>query len=194
MKTLPLHATLQHWLALTWLTLGQPNRALRCWNRLIEQHGLQQEWVCSRAHLLAQLDQSEAATRDYEWLCSLPTAKASDWFNRGFLLQQSGQIDAAAPCFESAIQLDDQLDRAWYGLGLCLIRQGKLDAAIDALKRNTQLQPMSPHGWVELARVHEQRQEPEQVLKIIEHLRGFEPSIAAELMRESGIRPTTGRA
>jgi hypothetical protein len=53
---------------------------------------------------------------------------------------------------------------------------------------------MSPHGWVQLARVHEQRQEPEQVLKIIQHLQGFEPKVAAELMRESGIRLSSGRA
>lgn len=92
------------------------------------------------------------------------------------------------------MKLDPQLDRAWYGLGLCRVRLGQLEQAIDALTRNTQLQPMSPHGWVQLARIHEQRQEPEKVQKIILHLQGFEPKVAAELMRETGISLKTGRA
>ena len=185
--------TLERWRALAWSVLGHPLRALECWDRLIETWGPQPDWMASRAHLRAQLGQHDSALQDCQWLCSQPQAKASDWFNHGFLLEQAGRTDEAAHCFEQAIARDGQLDRAWYGLGLCRIRQGRLDEAIEALRRNTQLQPMSPHGWVELARVHEQRQEPEQVLKIIEHLRGFEPKVAAELMRESGIRPTAGR-
>ena len=194
MMTIPLMSTLTHWQAIVWVTLGQPARAIGLWTRLIDLHGPRPEWISSRAHLLAQSGQTEAAAGDYEWLCSQPEAKAADWFNRGFLLEQAGHTDAAAECFQKAIALDAQLDRAWYGLGLCLVRQGKLDEAIDALTRNTQLQPMSPHGWVQLARVHEQRQEPEQVLKIIRHLQGFEPKVAAELMRESGLSLNSGRA
>jgi len=49
---------------------------------------------------------------------------------------------------------------------------------------------MSPHGWCQLARVHMERQETEEVSKIIRHLRGFEPKVAAELARETGIQPT----
>ncbi len=191
---LSLSDRLQHWFALSWVLLGQPARAVAIWSRLIDACGPRRDWVSSRAHLLAQLGQAQAATRDYEWLCSQPQAQASDWFNRGFLLEQAGQTDAAADCFEKAIALDDQLDRAWYGLGLCRVRQGQLEQAIQALTRNTQLQPMSPHGWIQLARIHEQRQEPEQVLKIIRHLQGFEPKVAADLMRESGLRPDSGRA
>jgi len=183
-----------HWLAIFWVTLGRPARAIGLWSRLIAAHGPRQAWVSSRAHLLAQSGQDAAAVRDYEWLCSQPGPRAADWFNHGFLLEQAGEIGKAADCFQKAIDLDDQLDRAWYGLGLCLVRQGKLDDAIHALTRNTQLQPMSPHGWIQLARVHEQRQEPEQVLKIIRHLQGFEPKVAAELMRESGLSLSSGRA
>ena len=192
--TTPLNALLTHWTAIFWVTLGQPARATKLWSDLIQTHGPRHEWVSSRAHLLAQAGDAQAAARDYEWLCSQPEARAADWFNHGFLREQAADIEGACQCFEKAVALDDQLDRAWYGLGLCLVRQGKLDEAIHALRRNTQLQPMSPHGWVQLARVHEQRQEPEQVRKIIEHLQGFEPKVAAELMRESGMRLSSGRA
>jgi Tfp pilus assembly protein PilF len=67
------------------------------------------------------------------------------------------------------------------------MRQSRLDEAIVALKRNTQLQPMSPYAWCELARIHEKRQEPEEVVKIIRHLQGFEPKVAAQLARETGV-------
>ena len=68
-----------------------------------------------------------------------------------------------------------------------LTRQGRLDEAIAAFQRNTQLQPMSPHGWCELARIHERRSEPEEVARIIRHLQGFEPRVAARLAQETGI-------
>ena len=83
--------------------------------------------------------------------------------------------------------LDPKLDRAWYGLGLALIRLKRLDEAVQALKRNTELQPMSPYGWYQLARVHVDRQQPDEAAKIIRHLEGFEPKVAAQLARETGL-------
>ena len=93
----------------------------------------------------------------------------------------------AEAAFRRALALDPKLDRAWYGLGLALIRQGRLDEAVAALKRNTELQPMSPYGWYQLARVHMDRQQPEEARKIIRHLKGFEPKVAAQLERETGL-------
>ena len=55
------------------------------------------------------------------------------------------------------------------------------------LRRNTELQPMSPYGWYQLARVHIDRQQPDEARKIIRHLKGFEPKVAAQLERETGL-------
>ena len=80
------------------------------------------------------------------------------------------------------------MDRAWYGLALVLIRGRRFEEAVIALKKNTELQPMSPFGWYQLARVHVDRQQPEEAVKIIRHLNGFEPKVAAQLERETGLR------
>jgi tetratricopeptide (TPR) repeat protein len=96
-------------------------------------------------------------------------------------------LEQAETAFQRAIAIDPQLDRAWYGLALSLIRQRRFDEAIPALKKNTELQPMSPYGWYQLARVHVQRQEPEEATKIICHLRRVEPKVAAQLERETGL-------
>ena len=80
------------------------------------------------------------------------------------------------------------MDRAWYGLALVLIHERRFDEAVLALKKNTELQPMSPFGWYQLARVHVDRQEPDEAMKIIRHLKGFEPKVAAQLERETGLR------
>ena len=58
---------------------------------------------------------------------------------------------------------------------------------LQALKKNTQLQPMSPYGWYQLARVYVDRQEPEEAVKIIRHLKDFEPKFAKQLERETGL-------
>jgi predicted Zn-dependent protease len=68
-----------------------------------------------------------------------------------------------------------------------LIRLQRYDEAVLALKKNTELQPMSPYGWYQLARVHVDRHEPEEAVKVIRHLQGFEPKVAAQLQRETGL-------
>jgi Tfp pilus assembly protein PilF len=80
------------------------------------------------------------------------------------------------------------MDRAWYGLGLVLVRQGRLQEALQALDRNTRLQPMSPFGWYQMARVHVDLHQPEEARAVIRHLKGFEPKVAAQLERETGLR------
>jgi Tfp pilus assembly protein PilF len=175
------------WRAIGLILLGQRQAALRCFDQMLSLHLQDAYALASRAHLRAELGDATGALQDYARLTALPGASAASFFNQGFLLEADQQIEAAEASFRRAVELDDQLDRAWFGLGLVLMRQSRLDEAINALKRNTQLQPMSPHGWCELARIHVKRQEPEEAAKIIRHLQGFEPKVAAQLARETGI-------
>jgi hypothetical protein len=46
---------------------------------------------------------------------------------------------------------------------------------------------MSPYGWYHRARVHVERREPEEARRIIRHLKGFEPQVASQLERETGL-------
>lgn len=141
----------------------------------------------TRAHLLAARGDKAGAVEVIERVVAIQPQHAPGWFNLGFLREELGRLDEAEQAFRRAIALDDKFDRAWYGLALCLIRQRRFDDAVVALKRNTQLQPMSPFGWYQLARVHVDRQEPEEAAKIIRHLRKFEPKVAAQLERETGL-------
>jgi tetratricopeptide (TPR) repeat protein len=117
-----------------------------------------------------------------------PQRSAADWFNLAFLLESADRLTRPRPPSAAPWTSTPKLDRAWYGLGLTLIRLGRHDEAVKALKRNTKLQPMSPYGWYQLARVQLDRQEPDEALKIIRHLKGFEPKVAAQLERETGLQ------
>lgn len=146
--------------------------------------------LSSRSHLRSELDRRDDAIADATRLVQAhPERSAGDWFNLGYLLEAAGRVEESEGAFRRALALDDKLDRAWYGLGLALIRQHRFDDAVAALKRNTELQPMSPYGWYQLARVHFDRQDPEAARKIIRHLQGFEPKVAAQLQRETGLAP-----
>ena len=144
--------------------------------------------LSSRSHVRQQRGARDLAIDD---ACALVTAhpkrSAGDWFNLAFLLEDAGRLEEAEPAFRHAVGIDPKLDRAWYGLGLTLIRLKRFDEAVTALERNTQLQPMSPYGWYQLARVRFDRQEPDEARKIIRHLKGFEPKVAAQLERETGL-------
>jgi tetratricopeptide (TPR) repeat protein len=146
--------------------------------------------LASRAHLRAQRGQHALAIADSQRLVERhPARAAADWFNLGFVLDAAARDDEAASAFRRALELDPRLDRAWYGLGLVLIRQQRLDEAAAALLRNTALQPMSPHGWYQLAHVHAQCARVGQARAIIRRLMGFEPAVARQLMRETGLAP-----
>lgn len=144
--------------------------------------------LASRAHLRAQLGERDAALADAQSLTRFhPERSAADWFNLGYLLDEAGRLDEAEPAFRRAVELDARLDRAWYGLALVLIRLGRHEDAVAALRRNTELQPMSPYGWYQLARVHFDREEADEARRIIRHLKQFEPKVAAQLERETGL-------
>ena len=113
---------------------------------------------------------------------------ANAHFNVGFVCEELGRSQDAEVAFKAALQLDEKFDRAWYGLGLVLVRQRKLEESLEAFKRNTQLQSMSPFAWYQMARVHMELNQPDEALGVMRHLKGFEPKVAAQLERETGLK------
>jgi tetratricopeptide (TPR) repeat protein len=176
--------------AMVLLTLGRRDAAEAVFTRMLSRWPDDGYALASRAHLRAQLGRRSQAIADQQRLVAVhPRRSAADWFNLAFLLDEAERHAEAEPAFRRAVELDPALDRAWYGLGLALIRQQRLEEAVEALKRNTELQPMSPYGWYQLARVAVDREQPEEARKIIRHLKGFEPKVADQLVRETGLNP-----
>ena len=176
------------WRAMGWLVLGRRAPAVAIFSQMLQRWPHDGYARASRSHVHAQLGHRDDAIADLQALVAVqPERSAADWFNLAYLLEDAGRFDEAEPAFRRALALDPKLDRAWYGLGLVLIRLRRADEAVAALKKNTELQPMSPYGWYQLARVQFDRREPEETRKIIRHLKGFEPKVAAQLERETGI-------
>ncbi len=171
------------------LLAGRSGRAELLLGRMLRRWPDDAYTLASRAHLNAQAGLLDLAIGDAQQLVERhPARAAADWFNLAYLLERRGRPVDAEPAFRRALALDPRFDRAWYGLGLALIGRGRIEEAVAALKRNTELQPMSPFGWYHLAHAHVQRQEPEEARRIIRHLRGFEPQVAAQLERETGLK------
>lgn len=188
---------LLHWQVRAWLLLGLQRKALDGTARALDRDPTDTQALATRAHVLAELGEQAAALQALADLVAIAPHQAAGWFNYGFLSEAMGLLEQAEVAFLRAIAIDPQLDRAWYGLALCLIGQRRFDEAVTALKKNTELQPMSPFGWYQLARVHAQRNELAQATKIILHLRRFEPKVAAQLERETGlgtVRPNAAPA
>jgi tetratricopeptide (TPR) repeat protein len=174
--------------AMGWLTLGQQQRAQAAFSGMLARWPDDAYALSSRSHLLAQMGQPAAAIADAQRLVQLhPSRSAADWFNLAFLLERADRLTDAEAAFRSALALDDKLDRAWYGLGVTLVRLDRAEEAVAALKRNTELQPLSPYGWYQLAQAHVARQQTEEARRVIRHLKGFEPKVAAQLERETGL-------
>ena len=152
--------------------LGQRQAALDRLDAWLQNDSANVYALATQAHLLAEMGDKPRALLALQRQVALQPQAAPGWFNLGFLSEEMGLLEQAEDAFRRALDIDPRLDRAWYGL---------------ALRKNTELQPMSPYGWYQLARVHVDRQEPEEAAKIIRHLRGFEPKVAAQLERETGL-------
>lgn len=180
----------QRLLAMACLLVGRSGRAEAVFTRMLEAWPDDAYALASRSHLRAQAGRIDEALDDARTLVARhPARSAADWFNLGYLLESRGDTTEAADAFRHAVDMDPKLDRAWYGLGLALIREQRFAEAVEALKQNTTLQPMSPYGWYQLARTHANLMQPEEARRIIRHLHGFEPKVAAQLERETGLTP-----
>jgi tetratricopeptide (TPR) repeat protein len=138
---------------------------------------------------LAELGRRQEALACFDRALAVTPDQAELHFNRGFMLQGLRDDEAAIPAFRKAIELDPKHDRAHYGLALSLISQKRIEEAVAPLKENTRLQPMSPYGWYQLGRVRHALGQHEKAQQIIDRLGGFEPKVAAQLARETGLVP-----
>jgi len=137
---------------------------------------------------LVQMGRKREALAEFDRVVALKPDWAEAHFDRGFLLQELNDHDAAIAAFDRAIAHNPDHDRAYYGKALSLISTKRSDEAVVPLQRNTKLQPMSPYGWYQLARVQFERGRTEKAQSIIDHLATFEPKVAAQLARETGLR------
>jgi tetratricopeptide (TPR) repeat protein len=144
--------------------------------------------IASIAFRHAEAGRKHDALEMFERVIAIKPDDDEAHFNRGFLLQELGKHDDALAAFQRAIEINPDHDRAHYGIGLSLIHLRRYEEAIAPLKRNTVLQPMSPYGWYQLARVQVDINQRDKAQKVLDHLMTFEPKVAKQLARETGLK------
>ncbi len=112
---------------------------------------------------------------------------AAAWFNLGFLIQKREDHEEALRCFDMAIRFSEKMDRAHYGRALSLIALSRPEEANAALQRTIDLQPMGPYGYYQLANLHHRLGDEKAYVKIVRRLHTFEPQLAAQIQRETGV-------
>lgn len=177
-------------LATSLLALGWQGGALAALQKILSLFPCDLHASASAAHILGQTGGRPEAIRILERALAVHAGHAASWFNLAYLLEAEGRLTDSEPAFRSAVALDPAMDRAWYGLGLLLMREDRLGEAVQALEQTTRLQPLSPYGWFQLGKVHARRKDDESVLRVIRHLRGFEPQVAKRLAQECGLGKT----
>jgi tetratricopeptide (TPR) repeat protein len=170
------------------LTFGLRTPAMNCYERILAANPDDVDTLASEGFELARAGRKREALARFERVVALDPSRAEPWFNLGFLAQELNDHDKAIASFRRALELNPDHDRALYGEALSLIATRRLDEAVPLLERNTKLQPMSPYGWYQLGRVQHDRGKPERTQVIIDHLAKFEPKVAAQLARETGLR------
>ena len=165
--------------------------ALEYYGKMLELDPGDPQALGSIAFQTAHQGRKREALAVFDRLLAVKPGDAEAHFNRGFLLQDLNDHEGAMAAFKRAIALDPEHDRAHYGLALSLISTRCLEEALAPLKKNTKLQPMSPYGWYQLARVQHELGRSEETQQVLDHLAKFEPKIARQLERETGLRAST---
>jgi tetratricopeptide (TPR) repeat protein len=169
------------------LALGWQSGALAAYRQMLRLAPCDLHASSSAAHILGQMGRRREAIRILERALEVHASHATSWFDLAYLLESEGRLTESEPAFRSAVALDPAMDRACYGLALVLMREDRLEEAVLALEQTTRLQPLSPYGWFQLGKVHARRGDDDSVLKVIHHLRGFEPQVAGRLAQECGL-------
>jgi tetratricopeptide (TPR) repeat protein len=169
----------------------QRERAIDFYRRMLALDPHDAVALASLGFNYAQLGRKREALGIFDRVVALTPNDAEMHFNRGFLLQEFNDHDGAIAAFRAALERNPDHDRALYGLGLSLISTRRPEEAIPPLTRNTQLQPMSPYGWYQLARVQYSLGRGAETQKILDHLATFEPDVARQLARETGLEAKT---
>jgi tetratricopeptide (TPR) repeat protein len=172
----------------TWSTFfRQAEMAIEYWERIRGLFPNDAAVLATLAGLHAARGRKPLAIEMLRASIGIDAAKAYTHFNLGFLLQEEGEHAEALICFDRAIALNEKLDQAFYGKGLSLIKLERLDEALEPLRINTRLQPLSPYGFYQLAHALHRLGREEDAKRIIVQLSGFEPQVARQLQRETGI-------
>ena len=172
------------WWAKLLLLAGRPVAAERVFKAILVRAPNDRLALNSLGYGACQAGRHELALSYFSQVRELQPLQSNVHFNVAFVCEELGRLDEAELAFRQAIAMEPTMDRAWYGLGLVLLRQERLEDAVAAFRRNTALQPMSPLGWCQLARAHAHLAQAGEALKVVKHLQGFEPRVAAELERE----------
>ena len=188
----PFDLFIQRWRTKLLLLVGLRSEAMAVCRSILEKMPRDVHALNSMAYDYLQSGHPALALPLFETVAEIAPALSNSHFNVAFTSDELGKFEQAERGFRAAIAIEEKMDRAWYGLGLVLLKQGRHDEALTALLHNTKLQPMSPHAWYQMARIHVDLKQPEEAVRLIRHLKGFEPKVAAQLERETGLK--AGRA
>ena len=166
----------------------QRERGIAYYRKMLDADPRDTLALASIAYRYAEAGRRHDALEMFDRVIAIKPADAETHFNRGFLLQELGRHDDAIAAFRRAIEINPDHDRAHYGIGLSCIAVRRYGEALAPLKRNTELQPMSPFGWYQLARVQVDLNQRDKAQKVLNHLMTFEPKVAKQLARETGLK------
>ena len=193
--TNPMPSRIKRWyfdqVAAWCILFRQRDRALEYYAKMLELDPGDTVALASIAFQMAQQGRKREALAMFDRVLTVKPGDAEAHFNRGFLLQDLNDHEGAMAAFESALAINPDHDRAHYGIALSLISTRRLEEAVAPLKKNTRLQPMSPYGWYQLARVQHELGRADETQKVLDHLATFEPKIARQLERETGLKAST---
>ena len=178
--------------AAAWCVLfRRRDRALEFYEKMLALDPRDALALASIAFQMAQQGRKREAQAMFDRVVQVKPDDTEAHFNRGFLMQERGDHEGAMAAFQRALAIDPNHDRALYGMALSLISSRRLEEALGPLRKNTKLQPMSPYGWYQLARVQHELGRSAETQKVLDHLARFEPKVARQLERETGMKAST---
>jgi tetratricopeptide (TPR) repeat protein len=174
-------------IAIASLLFNRREMAIRYWEKIRVLNPNNALVPASIAQLKSELGLTSQAIDLLKDSLTLDDTQSQVWYNLGFLQQKSSEHDLAIEAFAKAIELNEKSDLAMYGKALSLIKLGRVEQAIPLLKRNTELQPFSPYGWYQLAHVYYRLGDLPKLKKTISKVSRFEPNVAIQIQRETGV-------
>jgi tetratricopeptide (TPR) repeat protein len=166
---------------------GEPQAALKSYNRALELNPSYAHALCNRGVVLASLRRLHEALESYERALAIEPRDAITHYNRGVLLHEQKDWNGALQSYELAIQFDPGRFHAHFNRGLVQRELQQWDAALASFDRAISINPEVPAPYFNRGVLQQQLRQFDAALQSYAKAAALNPNLYQAFFKSGSV-------
>lgn len=126
---------------------GEYLQAVETFSQAIAQESKNTQALLCRAQTYVQMQEHEAALKDFRELLRLDPTNAKAWHGQGVAEAELGLYPSSIDSFDRALSCEPNSDKIWYNRGRALLKLEQYEQALESFDRAVELKGDRYHTW-----------------------------------------------